>query len=424
MRTFLTDRSGSIAVITAILLPILVGAFGFGAEVGYWLSVDRKMSQVADVTAYSTGAAFLMTSQDANILRKNAWNVAQKAGLTSADVEILTLLPVDTGVDQIEVTIKRTLPRFFSAIFVQEPVQLEAKSIVALQLGEPACVLALSQTAPDAIKNWGSADSRFEKCLAASNSESETAIHVGGGSVFKAGCVSTVGNVVGINPIDLGCPAPKVKQPPTVDPYKDVPVPTATQIISLPECKEISSTGSGENSIAVWSPGRCRSPVDWKAQTTYLFPGVYVFERGLTLQGKVLELPEDQWRSSYPALEPGVTLVFLEGSNLRAKGQASINITAPTSGPGAGFAIYKIGEQRKFAGGVELDLAGVLYAPQADLEFLGSSALGGSDCVRLIANTITFTGSNSFTSDCGPGGGAAFGTLEGLFVGRKFEIVQ
>src|SRR4029077_1698624 len=45
------DRSGSVAVIMGILLPILVGTLGLGFEVSNWYRVTRSMQNAADAAA-------------------------------------------------------------------------------------------------------------------------------------------------------------------------------------------------------------------------------------------------------------------------------------------------------------------------------------------------------------------------------------
>src|SRR5438034_1052674 len=47
------DESGNILMITAILLPVLVGCVGLGLDVGLWLYKHQKMQSAADSAAVS-----------------------------------------------------------------------------------------------------------------------------------------------------------------------------------------------------------------------------------------------------------------------------------------------------------------------------------------------------------------------------------
>ena len=48
---FVRDRSGNVAVITALALPALIGATGLSAEVSYWYLTQRSMQNAADSAA-------------------------------------------------------------------------------------------------------------------------------------------------------------------------------------------------------------------------------------------------------------------------------------------------------------------------------------------------------------------------------------
>ena len=45
---------GNVAVITALLMPLLVAGAGFGAEVALWYRSDIQLQQTADKAAYAT----------------------------------------------------------------------------------------------------------------------------------------------------------------------------------------------------------------------------------------------------------------------------------------------------------------------------------------------------------------------------------
>ena len=57
---FTHDRNGSIAVMTALALPALIGVTGLGVEVSYWYLTQRSMQNAADsaaVAAATNGTA-------------------------------------------------------------------------------------------------------------------------------------------------------------------------------------------------------------------------------------------------------------------------------------------------------------------------------------------------------------------------------
>ena len=50
---FANDRSGAVAVMAALLFPVLVGGMALGAEAGYWYLSQRKLQQASDLAAYA-----------------------------------------------------------------------------------------------------------------------------------------------------------------------------------------------------------------------------------------------------------------------------------------------------------------------------------------------------------------------------------
>jgi Flp pilus assembly protein TadG len=50
-RGFFDERSGVVAVIVALAMPVLVGAMGLAAETSYWYVHQRGMQNAADAAA-------------------------------------------------------------------------------------------------------------------------------------------------------------------------------------------------------------------------------------------------------------------------------------------------------------------------------------------------------------------------------------
>src|SRR5579859_6823845 len=55
-------RAGSVAIVTAIAFPVMIGFVGLSIEVGMWLLVKRAMQGAADVASYSGVVALLSGS--------------------------------------------------------------------------------------------------------------------------------------------------------------------------------------------------------------------------------------------------------------------------------------------------------------------------------------------------------------------------
>jgi hypothetical protein len=105
----------------------------------------------------------------------------------------------------------------------------------------------------------------------------------------------------------------------------------------------------------------------------------------------------------------GVTLVFTSssGSNYATAsltGGATLNLTAPTTGPLAGIAIFgdrnmPVGTTFKFAGGDTQTVSGVVYLPKAALQWAGNSS-AQQKCTQIVTDTISMVGTSGLQVDC------------------------
>lgn len=57
LRRFGGNQSGSYVTVSALLMPVLVGAAGLGTEIGWWLYKHKDMQSAADSGAVSAATA-------------------------------------------------------------------------------------------------------------------------------------------------------------------------------------------------------------------------------------------------------------------------------------------------------------------------------------------------------------------------------
>src|SRR5215475_13055239 len=57
LQRFIQDQSGSYVIISALLMPVLVGTAGLGTEVGWWYYKHKNMQSAADSGAVSAATA-------------------------------------------------------------------------------------------------------------------------------------------------------------------------------------------------------------------------------------------------------------------------------------------------------------------------------------------------------------------------------
>ncbi len=101
-------------------------------------------------------------------------------------------------------------------------------------------------------------------------------------------------------------------------------------------------------------------------------------------------------------------------------GSANITLSAQDSGAYKDVLIYQdpatpSDRDLVFNGGADLDLSGVLYAPNNHIRFAGNGDPGGA--TSIVARTVYFTGnanlgSNPLTRTFGPGGASGISLVQ------------
>ena len=116
-----------------------------------------------------------------------------------------------------------------------------------------------------------------------------------------------------------------------------------------------------------------------------LKPGVYVLKDGaLTVNG------------GSTLSGAGVTIFLANaGSSLQLNGQATMRLSAPSSGPYAGVLMFEPGGLARtnlsFNGGLGQELKGLIYLPSRTVTFNGVSSLNGDE-ITLVLNALTVNG--------------------------------
>lgn len=168
LRSFGTDERGNVAIVVAIVLPILLGMVALVAEFGQGLLARAENQRVADIAAYAGAVAF---SSSASEERMNA-TVARVASLNGIDGTVTATLvtsPRTSGSQAVQVDIET------SQLLLLAPV-LGADSLLAVgvravaELGgsQPGCIIALSG-AETGVTLSGGTKIAAEGCVVASN---------------------------------------------------------------------------------------------------------------------------------------------------------------------------------------------------------------------------------------------------------------
>ena len=437
LHRFVAEKSGAAAILAALAMPIVVGGLGLGAEAGYRYYNERLLQHAVDFAAHA-GAVRLSRGDTPAKIEAAALNVAVNSGFepdTRSD-DILVNVPPQGGsyaghAAAVEVYLRETRPRLLSAIFSDEPVQIEVRAVAAAKAaGRPGCILALSKNDPAASRAFqvsGSTNIDLVGCSVHSNSSNPTDsfYQSSSASFLRTECVSTVGGAQAVNLTLTGCPSVIQNAPLAMDPYWTLPEPDPAELNALPcHAKGVGTPAKPltvvptETLSSGYPVRRYCGGLDAKGQVTFS-PGLYVVEGGtLTSSGTDAALLKNDPNASYPS---GITFYFRNGGTAKLSGNSTLDLHAPETGPYSGILFYggrsQVGVSHSIAGAQASVLQGAVYMPASHLTFSGNSA-GSSGCTQIIADTVTLTGTSALKVDC-----TAAGTEE-ILIGQVFSVVE
>jgi Flp pilus assembly protein TadG len=404
LRRFAGDQSGSYVIISAILMPVLVGTAGLGTEVGYWYYKHKNMQSAADSGAVSAATAGSNLTAEANAITAS-YGYANRVN----SVAVAVNQPPTSGnhasnPDAIEVIISQPQQRLLTALFGTEPVLITARS-VALPNAGTGCVLALNSSISPAVKVSGSNTLTLNRCNLYSNSSGSPSLDVSGSATVSANLVGVVGDISGASNI-TATNGLRTHIRPVADPYANVTPP------AKPSCSSAKITVNANGKTNSLDPGCYSGSVTVNAGAT-LSPGIYY------LNGANLSVAGNATITG-----TGVTLVFTgSGSDWGTASigsNATVNLTAPTSGNTKGIVMYgdrnmTAGTTFNLTGGGTQNFAGAIYLPKANLSFAGGNGTTTS-CTKIIADTLAFTGTSNLEVNCNALGTAAIGSTTAQLV--------
>jgi Flp pilus assembly protein TadG len=399
LKRFSRDQRGSIGIIVGISLTILLAFGGLGVDAALWMRAKSGAQAAADAGASSAAAAAFAGNPAArSTAEANAAAAANGFHNGMNGVTITVNNPPASGSHagnafayEVIVAAPQTL-YLASALPGLTAPTVRARAVAVVNLAAPApnptCILGLSPLPSNIDVTFnGNTNVTANGCDVDADSPSSSSINTNGGGTVHAANVRTVGGVSGGNIFVSG--QIYTHQGTIPDPYAGRTIPS-------------NAAPSSKNN---WS-GTIKNPTGVMVfngdvnvtGTTSLDPGIYIISNGS------FKSP-----SQYNVSGTGVTLILTSptpGSDngvFSVTGGGSLNISAPTTGPTAGIALWADGKlpnkEDKFAGGTTNGITGAVYLPSHDVKFAGNSNTAGT-CMQLIAYNIVFTGTSGFNRTC------------------------
>ncbi|MDX6750761.1 TadG family pilus assembly protein [Geminicoccaceae bacterium 1502E] len=386
-------RRGSMLPLVAMGVGAIAGAGALGVDAG-WLYLQRdRLQQAADAVALAgarqlpdTAAARAAAAAFAGRLPEKDRVSLQPGDVTPGvwDRHARRFTAGGAGANAVRVELRRgpardnAVPTFLAALFGVGEVGLTASSIA--RRASPACIYALDSSGPKALDMNGGSGLAIPACTIQVNSTAGDALNATGGSAASAleTCVEGNYSLAGGSSVS---PLPETGCRGRPDPFVGfTPPPTGG-------CDWIDKKLSG--GAVTLGPGVYCGGLSLAGGTEATFlPGIYVMKDG------ALE------SSGGSTLEGHGVGFYLTGpkASVQLTGGGRIDLSAPTSGPMAGFVFatgpdVPAGTSNKLAGGGQMRFAGALYFPGQDLTLSGGSeGLSPSPFTVIVGRRINITG--------------------------------
>jgi Flp pilus assembly protein TadG len=402
------DLRGVIALMTALLVPTFLIMVALIVDVGFWLINSARLQIAADAAAMVAGTMMLTSAyqgQTSAAQITNAINVASLGAQLGANQLTGTITPTVTidGPNYTTVTVGLSMPTFTvfgNAVGITAPT---LKATATATIAPKSCVLALAA------------------------SGASTGITVGTGGtltgtnncpIFSDGVITNSGTLSGYTIGAVGTITNSgTMTPSTTSPGR----PSQTDYLAGTPAPPFPASCTYLNNIPTTVPASTTaSPVTF-CGTANVQNGTYTFGGGIYYIS-----PASQWNtpSSTPSyiafdgstvkfsapttfvlLGVNTTLYFYDGATV----PSNAALTAPTSGPTAGFTVWQPCNSSQttsttsgpqFGGGIlsttALTLSGAIYAPcnQVTVNRATVAPASGSG-LAIVANTISVSGANA-----------------------------
>lgn len=393
VRKLSADRTGAVAVLYALFLPALLGFAGLAIEGSSWYQSTRSMQNAADEAALAAATNFSSTYD------KEAQAVASRYGYTDGTNNIAVtpsnnqLCPDGTNACY-KVVVLRKLPLLFSRVVgyagnaligTSKAEQLASTAIAERSTFREYCLLTLSGGANSLNAN-GSPKANLSGCAVKSNG-GMTCNGSNGLQAAYADSSQPANGVCSSSPSDqtTGVPA-------TPDPYA-----AKVQAYNDPPCnKSYPTQGTLNASTAICGDLTLTNDLQVTSANTLLT----IIGGSLNLNGHTLSTTSGA----------SVTIIFTGSAGTGSYPNAiapkgTLDIAAPSSGTWSGIAVAQKPSPSwpisslKYAGNgattLTVNVTGIIYLPNADLNFSGSvskASASTNTCFGFIVDALNLNG--------------------------------
>lgn len=394
-RLVLLDSAGSITILAALSVPILLGICALAVDASHTYLVRRQLQTAADAGALA-GAMALSLGQSSSVSKATQLaNANAPAGFgvvaKSSDVTFgaydpsgASLVASRTSPSAVQVVAHRdsahsnSLPASFAQTFGIGTFDISAKAIATM--AQKPCLIILSRSASPALSVTGSAGMNAETCIVAVNSSAANAAIATAQATAKKFCF--VGGYSGsFFPTAQHCPA-------VSDPLLAIPEPSPAPCATVPAIK---------GNVTLQPGTYCQDIVATGSSKVTFAPGAFY------LKGAKLAVTQ-----SASLISQGSTIFLDATSSLAVSTSGAVNLSAPTSGVYKGLTIFQSrsaasSTTNSLVGGGNYVIKGTIYAPSTQLKMASVGSTAQDAYVSsIVVGVLTLSGDSDWHSVTDP----------------------
>ena len=399
LRRLRHDKRGNVLAMTAIALPVVLGAVGLAVDTTEWVLAKRQMQSVADSAALSGSYTAIQGGDidyavDEDVTRRRS----EFTGLTT----MATLSPASRPGDPyaVEVVLAAPAPLTFSKLFLSKPLMISVKATATMIETDDFCAFSLDRDAEGAITIAPNTTLQAD-CGLASNSSARNAITADASSNVTAKKLFAFGGITVQPHQGTRVRASALRQD---DPLADVQAPQVPNT----GCPNITINGDGAGFTSL-KPG-CFGNLVINGKAS-LDAGNYLLNRGNIVFGPTADVTCT-----------GCTFFLTSENADTAPGsignavidpKATVHLSAPTDGPYSGLLIHQdrraAPDQKdvtnRIAANNRSKIDGILYFPAQSLTIDGESS-PDFGCARMIGRKLVLQGRLVIAKGCSTDTGA------------------
>lgn len=425
------DERGSILVMTALCLTLLMSFLGLSIDAGNLYYVQSQLQTMADSAAM---AAALEVDACAGTTNCGVMQTAATTALPEGGSQTPTLfkqcaaasgssgqllLTVNNGpcalgssdpnygnINYVEAVVTVLQPTFFAKLFGVPSVQVSARAEAGKSLPPSSCMDVIGASGQTLTLNSGASikDATGSNCgLTVNSSASQTCLGSSYAAVVDAGVTVNVGffNIKG-NYCNNGPPlttVPTTGASAVPDPFL-AEITAGTLTVPTRPSSNSSTCCNPVGGAITLQPGYYPGGLNFNSgtYTVTLQPGVYYMDGGVNVAGGV-------------TINGSNVTIYMASGQLNMNGASTVSLTAPTTGSTAGLVIWQAASNNSE---MNLDSAtnsiwkGGIYLPSAQLTLNGGSyvtAYGMVDVQSAMVNSALSLSCSSMPGGVCPGGG-------------------